>query len=341
MPLIEILASITILAVIGAGAASSLAKLSSLSESSKTLTQIEDRLLSHHLGNIRQGERAQEACTFEEAGTIKISTCKVSESQKHTTTIRLSNLAGFSVIELLLSLCILSIVLIMSYPALKSFISITKEHLQQREEDLSLLTVRREIEARLAAALLLPLPGTVALLPADSKLYSMLQELPVQRRPLPQSAALLVLEPFADRIHQNQNFMLWMNKTPEVEICGGLQKNLVLAVSQNSSVLAKTTDLGPGTASCTSPRRLRVTPLGEIAEPSLFIAALRKAEIYFLDQSGVLRRYRIQERSTDPLVDKILSFSPSLNSIKITSERAQETIEIPQLPVLLSPLNFY
>lgn len=290
------------------GVSQGLGSLARLSSKAKELELKEEELFDHHLNTKECPQPVDNGQAFSE--------CEIQVGGRTTRVIKFEQ--GFTLVELTISLLILSLLLALSYPATRQLLKTRRHHLELREERLSLANTTREIKHRLAAAALLPLQGNLVDV-SDSSFWQQL----LPRSSSPSSPLLLSLEPLVSRPLKTTGYSQWQadRRINSLSVNGNVPKSkkLLLGICANNWVLVKLIDQVGATI-----RLETLTPTPSAPPTTLF--PLRRAEILYVDELNTLRRFRIAEGSTDPLLYNLDSLNLKREHSELTLSLSRKTI---------------
>lgn len=241
---------------------------------------------------------------------------------------------GFTFAELVIVLLIFSLTLALSFPTLRNFLQLTRNHLKLREEELELTHVALNLQYRLHATQLVPLGDTLQIVTGSPSWNNELEHLLQTRLPHPESAIILGVEPFISR-----PYPLQMEKTAtaenELTICGQFPDSIALGISGSSWKLLRIKHNTQLSAPCGTSSKLLVTAMGDAPASAapILLFPLRQAELFYRDRLDTLRRYRLAERRTEPLLKGVTRFNARIHEgqieIELTLTKRSEHFSIP------------
>lgn len=293
--LVEILVSSALILLVIIGTFQGIRSLASISERSRELESVEEMLFDAHIN--------PPLCPAHLQREHLIRECTIGE-KRETRVVKFDR--GFSLPELLLSLLIISLLLTLSYPSIRLMLRSRKLHLERTESSLALKNTTREIKHRLASASLIPLKDNLIDVSTSDFWRSLLPKVAAK-----DSSLVLSLEPLFARPLKTIDFSGWQpeQRVNSVTVSGSIpsSKHLFLGICASNWILLEVVGRNN--------QLLRVRSIFPHASaPPTALFPLRRAEIIYLDEIGTLRRFRIAERTTDPLLHNVESFQAISNN---------------------------
>jgi len=312
--LLELIASLSLLALVVCSIADAHRSLASLMKSSKSREEREVQQFESHLV---APDSSGPACVPQTlAGTpLLFWRCEAKNDETGKPAVRrfIEGSAGFSLIEVLFTLGLFSIVLISSYPSLR--LSVHERMLHERigRIERGMDETLREIYSRAASASLTAGPGGVQLFDGSSAVHINLRgkigKLEPAKQPHPDSSVFLTIEPFSLWPLAYSSAASETKTELNLSVCGhSLPKRsrYLSGVSPEARTLFEIVDYATQKAGCGGSDRIdlflkRIDLSLSRASPGV-LYPLRRIEAVYLDRNSMLRRYLFEAGRSEPLL---------------------------------------
>lgn len=341
----ELVVTIGLIAAILTSVAHSHLTMSRLSKSARMLEDQERDLREEHdliLLNIDPASSVDRHCIIEEFFDLRQKRCTSRTAEnKSAEVLVLSNNAGFSALEFVLTLFLLMVTFAISYPSIRQFI-LEKPRVERSERlRLSLSKILEEIKEKAVSAQLAALPEAINILDPRSALYLQLSALPLNHQPASQVLKIILLDP------RSRFQTLSTGKQPrKMVICEQLDPEQVIYAgfySQSWDLIEIQNTAPTVHANCPNKSGFSVLydsiDFGGNAMQPIKLAGIKKAELIFLDSNKTLRRYFLQSHRSEPLLYNVERFqlNPTKSgrlAVTIAATENTRTLEkIAEIPV--------